>query len=163
MRTKPVQLRSPSPTIASLTQRQRAGLLIPESGFESQGRHYTEAMSNRNLNTAQFVPSDDNWAFRYPAQAIDSAINEYPAHIKTESQGESQAPYNAESLAEVYHPRVKRLMDLQSQGNTHAAWGRLGASGTNDWHGVPEGAPKLEPLKGMTPVQAKKHAAKFLN
>lgn len=68
-------------------------------------------------------------------QLIDSAIDSYPRHIRQESMGEEQAPYNASSLAEIYHPRVQQLLDLQGQGFTHARWGHDPETKTNRWFG----------------------------
>jgi hypothetical protein len=74
-------------------------------------------------------------------ESIDAAIDSYPKHIRSESMGEEQAPYNASSLAEIYEPRVRQLMDLQSQGFTHARWGHDPESKTNKWFGhTPESA-----------------------
>ena len=58
----------------------------------------------------------------YPPEPIDAAIDSYPQQIRMQSEGETQAPYNAASMAEIYQPRVRQLMDLQGQGFTHARW-----------------------------------------
>ena len=66
---------------------------------------------------------------------INKAIDSYPA--RTVSAGEHEAaPYNAESLARIYEPRVRELFDLQSQGFTHAAWKWDDERKENRWHGV---------------------------
>lgn len=102
----------------------------------------------RNLGQ-QFVPADDQWIHRESPTPIDAAIDSYPRHIRQESMGETQAPYNAESLAEIYHPRVQQLLTMQSRGATHAAWGALMAGGGNRWHSVNHDTPGI-PQKKMT-------------
>jgi hypothetical protein len=71
-----------------------------------------------------------------PPEEINAAIDSYPRHIRQEGMGETQAPYDAGSLAEIYHPRVKQLMSLQSQGFTHARWGHDPEIKQNRWFGV---------------------------
>lgn len=67
-------------------------------------------------------------------EPIDKAIDSYAEHAG--SGGEGAAPYNSESLAEIYHPRVRQLLDLQNQGFTHATWKHDPDMGENRWHGV---------------------------
>lgn len=74
-------------------------------------------------------------------EEINAAIDSYPKRIRQESMGETQAPYNAASMAEIYEPRVRQLMDLQHQGFTHARWGYDPTQRVNRWHGhTPESA-----------------------
>lgn len=92
----------------------------------------------------QFIPPDSSWVFRFAPEPIDKAINSYSERIPEVSAGETKAPYDAASMAEIYHPRVRRLMDLQSQGHTHAAWGRLATSKDNTWHAMPADSPAIK-------------------
>lgn len=109
----------------------------------------------------RFSPGDSEFTFRHAPQSIDSAIDEYPAIINSLGGGEA-APYNAESMAEIYHPRVRRLMDLQGQGFTHAAWGRLNVSKENTWHPVAADAPEVvNPAKSE--AQSRKNTARYMN
>jgi hypothetical protein len=67
-------------------------------------------------------------------QLIDEAIDSYAA--RAGSGGNGAAPYNRESLAEIYAPRVRELFDLQAQGFQYAEWGWDDKLGHNRWHGV---------------------------
>jgi len=69
--------------------------------------------------------------------AIDDAIDSYAQ--RAGAGGAGQTPYNAESLAEIYAPRVQELFELQQQGFTHAIWGWDADLGENRWHGVADG------------------------
>jgi hypothetical protein len=71
---------------------------------------------------------------RYPPQEINAAIDSYAERSGAPGNTEA-APYNSESLAEIYSPRVRQLMDLQSQGFTHARWGFDPERRENRWHG----------------------------
>lgn len=71
----------------------------------------------------------------YPPQEINAAIDSYPQRAVAAGNTEA-APYNAESLAEIYAPRVRQLFELQNQGFTHAAWGWDEELNENRWHGV---------------------------
>lgn len=68
-------------------------------------------------------------------QRIDAAIDGYAQRT---GAGNGAAPYNSESLAEIYAPRVQELFDLQSQGFTHAVWKWDREARLNRWHGVPD-------------------------
>lgn len=68
------------------------------------------------------------------AITIDEAINAYAG--RAGSGGSDAAPYNSESLAEIYAPRVQQLLNLQKQGFTHAEWKWDADAGHNRWHGV---------------------------
>lgn len=70
-----------------------------------------------------------------PIEEINAAIDSFPQHIRQEGMGETQAPYDAASLAEIYHPRVRQLMDLQAEGFTHARWGYDPEQRVNRWYG----------------------------
>ena len=110
------------------------------------------------LSPFQF--SDSEFTFRMAPEPIDPAVDAYPARIA--GTKDEAAPYNRESLAELYAPRVSRLLDLQSQGYTHAAWGRLNVDSKNNWHGVAPDAPALaNPAK--TEHQSRKNTARFAN
>lgn len=78
-----------------------------------------------------------------PAESIDSAIDSYPRHIQREGSGETQAPYDTGSLAEIYAPRVRQLMDLQAEGFTHARWGHDPVQKTNRWFGQTGESPEV--------------------
>lgn len=65
---------------------------------------------------------------------IDKAIDSYAAHAG--SGGNGAAPYNSDSLAEIYAPRVRQLLDLQSQGFEYAEWKWDAELRENRWHGV---------------------------
>lgn len=67
---------------------------------------------------------------------IDDAIDGYAA--RAGSGGNGAAPYNSESMAEIYAPRVRQLLDLQSEGFEYAEWGWDNTLGHNRWLGVPE-------------------------
>lgn len=69
---------------------------------------------------------------------IEEEIASYAAHAGL-SDGEG-APYDSASLAEIYAPRVRQLIDLKNQGYTDAEW--KGCEGCanhktfqNHWHG----------------------------
>ena len=66
--------------------------------------------------------------------AIDAAIDSYAE--RASAGGTGDAPYNAESLAEIYAPRVEELFELQRQGFTTAKWDWDPDLGYNRWHGV---------------------------
>lgn len=66
-------------------------------------------------------------------EAIDAAIDSYPA--KVAGMKDEAAPYNRESLAEIYSPRVQQLFALQAEGFTHARWGYDPEQRVNRWHG----------------------------
>lgn len=83
------------------------------------------------------------WFAHSQPEEIESAISSYPRKIRQEGMGEEQAPYNAASLAEIYEPRVRQLMDLQSQGFTHARWGHDPESKTNRWFGHTPESPEV--------------------
>lgn len=112
------------------------------------------------LNPFQF--SDKEFFFRHAPEPIDAAIDEYPAIIKGMRGNNEAAPYNSDSMAEIYHPRVRKLMDLQSQGFTHAAWGRLNVSKENTWHGASPDAPEVTPTAKSEP-EARKQIARYSN
>ena len=76
----------------------------------------------------------------FEAKPIEEAISEYAA--RTVSAGHHEAaPYNADSLAEIYAPRVQELIKLQADGFAMAAWGWDSELGTNRWHGIEEDRP----------------------
>jgi hypothetical protein len=67
-------------------------------------------------------------------QPIDAAIDSYAS--RAGEGGSGAAPYNSESLAEIYAPRVRQLFDLKKQGFTHAVWKWDQDAGHNRWHGA---------------------------
>lgn len=68
-------------------------------------------------------------------ESIDAAIDEYASRAGSGDPAES-APYDSGSLAEIYAPRVRELLDLQAAGFTHARWAFDPEQGVNRWHGV---------------------------
>jgi len=66
---------------------------------------------------------------------IDDAIDEY-AQRTSAGDKTSAPPYDPASLAEIYGPRVRELLDLQTAGFTRAVWKFDHAVGYNHWHGV---------------------------
>lgn len=86
------------------------------------------------------------------AEAIDSYAD------RAGSGGDDAAPYNSESLAEIYAPRVRELLDLQGQGFEYAEWKWDAQRGENHWHGVtdpnPQGGlmPLIEKIRTRTRI-----------
>lgn len=64
---------------------------------------------------------------------ISEAIDSYAVRA---GAGRGAAPYNSESLAEIYAPRVQELFELQAQGYQYAEWKWDSKVGENHWHGV---------------------------
>jgi hypothetical protein len=73
------------------------------------------------------VACSSTWA-RWHAERIDEAIDGYAQ--RAGEGGDGAAPYNAASLAEIYAPRVRQLMELEAAGFTHAFWAQ------GEWHGA---------------------------
>jgi hypothetical protein len=65
--------------------------------------------------------------------AIDKAIESYEDRARG---GSGAPPYDRESLATIYEPRVQQLLDLKREGFTHAEWTWDVEAGHNRWHGV---------------------------
>lgn len=66
---------------------------------------------------------------------INAAIDSYPPRVVAAGD-RLAAPYNAASLAEIYAPRVRQLLDLQTAGFTHVEWGWDPELRENRWHGA---------------------------